>query len=65
MFDTSTFVPLYYQLILHIKSQIRSVGLVGTQVSSDSGFGESFILRARQYIKPRVSLVQPNIHLKF
>jgi hypothetical protein len=28
MFDTSNFVPLYYQLILHIKSQIRLVGLV-------------------------------------
>jgi hypothetical protein len=28
MFDTCTFVPLYSQLILHIKSQIHLAGLV-------------------------------------
>ena len=43
MFDTNTFVPLYYQLKLHIESQIRSgVWQPGDQVPSESVLGEKF-----------------------
>lgn len=43
MFDTNTFVPLYYQLKLHIESQIRSgVWQPGDQVPSESDLGEKF-----------------------
>ena len=43
MFDTNTFVPLYYQLKLHIESQIRSgIWRPGDQVPSESDLGEKF-----------------------
>jgi GntR family transcriptional regulator len=43
MFDTNTFVPLYYQLKLHIESQIRSgIWQPGDQVPSESDLGEKF-----------------------
>ena len=43
MFDTHTFIPLYYQLKLHIESQIRSgTWQPGDQVPSESVLGEKF-----------------------
>jgi GntR family transcriptional regulator len=43
MFDTNTFVPLYYQLKLHLESQIRSgIWQPGDQVPSESDLGEKF-----------------------
>jgi GntR family transcriptional regulator len=43
MFNTNTFVPLYYQLKLHIESQIRSgTWQPGDQVPSESVLGEKF-----------------------
>jgi GntR family transcriptional regulator len=43
MFNTDTFVPLYYQLKLHIESQIRSgTWQPGDQVPSESVLGEKF-----------------------
>jgi GntR family transcriptional regulator len=43
MLDTKTFVPLYYQLKLHIEGQIRSgVWKPGDQVPSEFELGEKF-----------------------
>jgi DNA-binding GntR family transcriptional regulator len=43
MFNTNTFVPLYYQLKLHIESQIRAgIWQPGDQVPSESLLGEKF-----------------------
>lgn len=43
MFDTNTFVPLYYQLKLHIEAQIRSgTWQPGDQVPSEAVLGEKF-----------------------
>jgi GntR family transcriptional regulator len=43
MFDTNTIIPLYYQLKLHIESQIRSgIWQPGDQVPSESVLGEKF-----------------------
>jgi GntR family transcriptional regulator len=43
MFNTNTFIPLYYQLKVHIESQIRSgIWQPGDQVPSESDLGEKF-----------------------
>jgi GntR family transcriptional regulator len=43
MFNSNTFVPLYYQLKQHIESQIRAgIWLPGDQVPSESDLGEKF-----------------------
>src|SRR5574339_565814 len=43
MFNTNTFIPLYYQLKMHIESQIRSgIWQPGDQVPSESDLGEKF-----------------------
>ena len=43
MFDTNTFVPLYYQLKQHIEAQIRSgTWQPGDQVPSEAVLGENF-----------------------
>src|SRR5512134_1131741 len=43
MFDTNTFVPLYFQLKLHIEAQIRSgAWQPGDQVPSEAVLGEKF-----------------------
>ena len=43
MFNTNTFIPLYYQLKVHIESQIRSgAWQPGDQVPSESVLGEKF-----------------------
>src|SRR5574339_438055 len=43
MFNTNTFIPLYYQLKMHIESQIRSgIWQPGDQVPSESELGEKF-----------------------
>jgi GntR family transcriptional regulator len=43
MFNTNTFIPLYYQLKVHIESQIRSgAWRPGDQVPSESVLGEKF-----------------------